>query len=126
MARTQEQEIKDLFGDKFEKEAEIITKIIKKHHWTIATCGTPTIDFAVYCKNEIEKHYQTFPQEGFTGIDFKEENQGFDNWIVTPQFKYVKNKDKDGEIVAVKTKLDNKPILSNINNDTQNRNCQLL
>jgi hypothetical protein len=81
---------KSLFGEGYENEAILVSKIIEERWWMIVSCGSSASRFAEYCKYEIEEHYKQFPDEKFVGIYFKKENLGYDNWTVERIFKYEK------------------------------------
>ena len=85
--------IKNLFGDEYANEANIVSKIVAKHWSMITSCGSSPVSFAKFCKEEIEKHYDKFPEESFSGIFFDSEYMGNDNVVFTPKFKYLRKEE---------------------------------
>jgi hypothetical protein len=92
-----QQKIVDIFGTNYKDEAEIVYRTIECHKNIIILCGSSPIGFAEYCKNKINKHYQTKPNEKFTKIIFKQMSLGFDEWEIKPLFKYEAVEQKDGK-----------------------------
>lgn len=68
----------------------IITRVLQQHHWTIITCGSTPDEFVAFCKNVTDNHYQSYPDECLQEISFKKLALGYDNWEITPVFKYAK------------------------------------
>lgn len=82
------QEILDFFTESYQTEAEIVCQTIQENIHTIHGCGSSFMDFARYCKEKILKHYENNRLEKLYKITFKKENQGYDNWNITPVFHF--------------------------------------